>query len=204
MIGEMEQRPPYVRFEQRSVEDRAKSNESGIFSYMDVNFALVTPHGSKDVFEDQAESWLEKQKEHARKGRIPEQHYQYFKRAYDSWKEGQELPEEGTPIRGWAVLSPAQQQAILQANIRTVEDLAQAPEDALHQIGMGARALKQKATAWLESADTGKSANKIVDLENKVQYLSEALDKKDKQIEELMAKLDSDDEPKRRGRPPKS
>lgn len=195
MIGEMEQRPPYVRFEQRAVEDRAKSNETGVYSYKDVNFALVTPHGSKDVFEDEAESWLAKQQEHARKGRIPETHFKYFKSQYDAWKDGQELPEEGTPIKGWAVLSPAQQQMCIQANVRTVEDLALAPEDALHQIGMGARALKQKAVAWLSSADTGKSASQIVDLQNNVQYLTEQNEKLQKQLEQFMADSDKEKQP---------
>lgn len=201
MIAEMEERPPYVRFEQRAIEDRAKSIESGIFSYKDKDFVLVMAHGSRDVFEDDAENWLSKQEAHARNGRIPKEHYEYFKKAYASWKEGQEMPIEGTPIKAWAVLSPAQQNTVIQANIRTVEDLALAPEGALHEIGMGARALKQKAQAWLDTAQTGKGAEKIVDLESKLQLLADENEKLQKQLIEFMSEAEKTKP--RRGRPPK-
>lgn len=189
-VAELEQRPPYIRFEQRAVEDRDKTQETGIYSYKDVEMVLVTPHGSKDVHEDLAENWLAKQAELARKGRIPQAHYDYFRRTYDNWREGLEEPLEGTPIKGWPAISPAQQEQVYQANLRTVEDLAQAPEQALHAIGMGARALKQKAQAWLESSDTGRAANRIQDLENKLADAEERNQKQAQMIDELSSRLE--------------
>lgn len=218
-LGEMEKRPPYIRFEQRPVEDRGKTQETGIFSYKDVDYVLVTPHGSKDIYEEKADSWMAKQWKHVQNGRIPPQHYDYFKRCYENYKEGLEEPESGTPIKGWAAISSAQQQQILQANIRTIEDLAQAPEEALQAIGMGARALKQKAGAWLESADKGQSANRIQELENRKEELERQNEKQSQMIEELSARLErleagvkeaeSTTEPakpvkKKRGRPKKN
>lgn len=189
-IAELEERPPYVRFEQRAVEDRNKTQETGIFSYKDVEYVLVTPHGSKDVHEARADKWLEKQKKYADQGRIPVAHYNYFKQAYDYWKQGLEDPETGTPVKGWAAISPAQQNQVLQANIRTVEDLAQANEEALGYIGMGARPLKQKAQAWLMSADTGKAANQIQELQKKLDESEEERARQSEMIEEMAARLE--------------
>lgn len=208
-ITEMEERPPYVRFEQRAVEDREQTQETGIFSYKDVEYVLVTPHGSKDVHEEKADKWLKKQEKHAQNGRIPMSHYRYFKDVYNHWKEGLEDPENGTPIKGWAAISPAQQKQILHAGVRTIEDLAQAPEESLQMIGMGARALKQKAQSWLLSSDTGKAANEISELRNKLQESEEAREKQSDLIEELSKRLErlesgSSEPKKKRGRPKKT
>lgn len=189
-VSEMEERPPYVRFEQRAVEDRQKTQETGIFTYKDVDYALVTPHGSKDVHEEKADNWMRKQEKNVKDGRIPPQHYEYFKRCYDSYKEGLEEPESGSPIKDWAAISNAQRKQVLHANIRTIEDLAQAPEEAIEAIGHGARALKHKAQAYLESADTNKSANHIQDLENRNKRLEDQNEKQAKTIEELSERLE--------------
>lgn len=207
-ISEMEERPPYVRFEQRAVEDRNKTLESGVFSYRDVDYVLVTPHGSRDVHEEKAEQWLEKQRVGSKHGRVPWKHVEYYEHAYKAYKDGLETPENGTPIRGWALISNAQQAQILQSGIRTVEDLASAPEEGLQAIGMGARALKQKAAAWLASAETGKGAAQITELERQ---LREEVTKNEKQaelIDQLAARLEllesaTPQEPKKRGRPKK-
>ncbi len=72
--------------------------------------------------------------------------------AYKAWKEGQTIPESGTPIKTWPVISPAQAKNLVTARIYTVEDLAAANEDTLRLAGMGARELKAKAIAWIEQA----------------------------------------------------
>jgi hypothetical protein len=86
------------------------------------------------------------------------------------WKKGEELPETGTPIKGWAVLSPAQQAAVLHANIRTVEDLAQATEEGITAIGMGGRTLKARAADWLAARGdgAGKTSAELEALRQKV------------------------------------
>jgi predicted RecB family nuclease len=47
---------------------------------------------------------------------------------------------------------PAQIKTLLDINVRTVEELAAANEETLNRVGMGGRALKQKAIIWLESS----------------------------------------------------
>jgi hypothetical protein len=66
------------------------------------------------------------------------------------------MPLDGEAIKGWGVISPAQQANLIAINIRTVEDLAAVNDEGLKRIGMGAGELRDKAKAWLSQlADKG-------------------------------------------------
>lgn len=204
-MQELDERPPYVRFEQRPIEDRQKTKETGIVHYKDRIYALITPAGSKDVHEEIAEKWIQKQEENARNGRIPPQHLDYYKRAYKDYLEGVETPDDGIPIKHCPIFTAAQVKQILAVNVRTVEDLAQAPENVLERIGMGARPLQQKARNYLESGDQGKAAQKIQELETALDKSEKAREKQAAQIEEMADRLSvlEGQTKKKRGRPPK-
>jgi hypothetical protein len=170
-----EDRPPYVVFEVKSEEDRAASIASGRYSVKDVDYAIITPIGSKDRIERRADEWLEQMREQSGGGRsgeparIPASWYSHFQGVFDHWKKGQEAPINGTAIKNWPAASPAQVKLLLNAHVTCVEDLAQANEEIITRIGMGGRDLKAKAQAWLAaSADTGKVAEEINAL--RVQY----------------------------------
>ena len=181
-------RPPYVIFETRVVEDRQASTEQGRFVGKDVNYAIVTPSGSKDRIEKVAEEWLAGLEEGVRQDRIPGEWLEAYHRKYKAWCESRELPEDGTAIAAWPAISPAQVKAILDANVRTVEDLAAANESTLASIGMGARALKEKAQAWLDTASsTGKTAEELDELRKTVAGLTKQLETATKTIATLQA-----------------
>lgn len=150
-LMDREERPAYVRFECRPMEDKQASVREGRYVAKNVDFALVTPPYSKDCIEYKAEQWLISIEKNAREGRIPEKWVEQWKAAYKSWKNGQEMPLNGTPIKGWGVISPAQQQVMISINCLTVEDLAAINDEGLHRIGMGAVELRDKARNWLAS-----------------------------------------------------
>lgn len=152
MITQFEARPPYVTFHMQTVEDRQATIENGYYTERAVPMAHITPPGSKDVIERNADDWIAQLREQARAGAVPMAWASEFAAVYDAWKKGEELPESGTPIKTWPVLSPAERSMVINANIRTVEDLAQATEQGLGLIGMNARSLQQKAQKWLEAA----------------------------------------------------
>lgn len=180
-----ENRPPYVEFETRAVEDREASIEAGSYKTKDVTYALITPQGSKDKIEKEVEAWLADIRKAAQEDRFPSQWVEAYEHKYSKFKEGAEVPLDGTPILGWQLLSPANQKNVIAANIRTVEDLATANESALVGIGMGARGMKEKAISWLEAAkDTGKVA-----AENEA--LRKRDEEKDKVISDLQDQLKS-------------
>lgn len=188
-------RPPYVTFERRAVEDRAASELAGHYKTKDVDFVIVTRPGSRDTVEKEAEVWVREieQKSKSRPGQqaqVPSTWGPAFRQAYEQWKAGEEIPTEGTPIKGWPLLSPGAQKELVHAGIRTVEDLAALPDGDLGGLGIGAMSYKQKAKAWLLSAnDTGKAASQIADLTQKIEQLVSLSQQQAEEIKNLRAKL---------------
>lgn len=160
IVGELaasrKDRPAYVRFVRRAVEDRSVKSIGGRWPKRDVDYALVTPPYSKDVFEQVADEWIEQMRREVQAGRLPEEWADKYAQQYEKWKLGEEMPLEGDPIKGWGVLSPAQQANLIAMNIRTIQDLAAINDEGLRRIGMGAGELRDKAKAWLsQMADKG-------------------------------------------------
>lgn len=141
---------PYVRFDRIPVEDAAASLAAGHYVAKDVDFAYVTPPFSKDVMKHKAANWFAQLKVDVANGRIPGEWVDKYKASYDAWQKGQELPVDGFPIRGWGVISPAQQETLTKMHILTVEQLAAINDEGLRRIGMGSVDLKNKAVAWLK------------------------------------------------------
>lgn len=155
-ISERKDRPAYVRFERRAVEDRTKKSVDGRWPKRDVDYAKVTPPYSRDVFEQVASDWLAQMAVEVQNNRLPQNWYEGYVQAYERWKTGQEIPLNGEPIKGWGVISPAQQANLIAINILTVEDLAAVNDEGCRRIGMGAAELRDKAKAWLsQMADKG-------------------------------------------------
>lgn len=146
------ERPAYVRFEYRPEEDRNASVKAGRHVYKDRAYAIITPVGSKDEVIRPVDEWLAQCEAQVKQGRLPSMHLELYEKAFERWKKDGEVPINGTPIKGWPVLGPSQQQACLSANVRTVEDLALANGEAMTRIGMGAVDMKQRAEAWLKAA----------------------------------------------------
>jgi hypothetical protein len=157
-------RPSYVAFERRAVEDRAASMVAGMYKTRDVDFAVITPAGSKDRIERVAAEWFPMLEQQVKESRLPQPWFEAYQRQYEAFKKGEELPLNGTPIRGWLVASPSQQRTLIDLHILTVEDMAGATAEAMQAIGMGSIALKQKAKAWLDSAEQGKSSEALAGL----------------------------------------
>lgn len=181
-----EPKPPYVQFENRVVEDREASITAGHYVGKDVVFAIVTPAGTRDRIERDAEEWLGNIAEGVKQERIPAAWHDIYKRALKDFRESRETPEFGTPIMDWPGASPAQIKLLLDINVRTIEELSEANEETVARIGMGGRALKQKAKAWLDaSGGKGKVAAEL----DALRVQNEQLLARDKEREEEFAKL---------------
>ena len=150
-MEQMDARPPYIRFEQRAVERQKPATEGGGLYYVDVDFALVTPHGSKDCIERVVAEWFPRLDEEARQGRIPRPWVAAYKEAFAAWKADQPLPVNGIPIKNWPAVSPAEAKNMNAFGVLAVEDMAAANEELLSRIGMGARRLKQLALDYLQA-----------------------------------------------------
>lgn len=184
----MKERPPFVTFEVRAEEDRQASIESGQYKAKDVDYALITPAGSKDRVERVVSEWFEYLREQVAQGRFPAEWLEGFKHKYKLWKEGQELPVDGTPVKTWSAISPAQCKLLLDLNVRTVEDLAVANEELLGRIGMGARALQATARDWLATAkDVGSAAARLTATQAELEAALARIKSLEAQVTQLQA-----------------
>ncbi len=145
-------RPPYVRFEQRVEEDRAQTISQNKLVMKDVDWVIIHPVGSKDTVEKPAVDWLDHCKLMSLKGNYPGEWEVAHRKMYNDWKAGLEVVPPGFSVRQWPGISKAQAENLVLAGVLTVEDLAAANEQTLGRIGMGGRALKDKAQAWMDSA----------------------------------------------------
>lgn len=145
-------RPPHVIFERRAEEDRQASIEAGRYISRDVDYAIVTPSGSKDRVERVVSDWFSMLAGEVRAERWPQAWLDQLKAGYEAWTRGQTPPENGTPLSTWPALSPAQVKNWAQIGLRTIEELAEANEEALTAYGMGARDMKSRARLFLENA----------------------------------------------------
>lgn len=175
-------RPPYIEFEQRPVEKRnlAPPLGDGMSNYVPVDYIIVTPPGSKDQLEQEVIPYFINLRKLVKDQMFPPSWLEEYERAYDSWKKDNSFTMDGTPIRVWPGATAAEVKVLLQANIRTVEDLAQANEQAIGRLGMGGRALKQRAVDWFAAKLNGG------DLVQQLGAMRHALDEQQKRMESLV------------------
>ena len=170
-FNDRKDRPAYVKFEVRPVENKAASAREGRYVAKDVEFVLLTPPYSKDVLIFEVETWFSNMKQDVNNGRLPQEWADNYRKQYEFWKQGLEPPLDGTPIRGWALASPAQQEALIRMNVRTVEDLAGMNDDGIRRFGMGGVEMRNKARAWLTQSEVGKGAARMAELESENERL---------------------------------
>jgi hypothetical protein len=179
---------PYIQFITRPEEDRNKTIEQGRMVYKDVIYAVITPSGRKDVIEKNAEEWISDLRLKAMKrdnsrasldNNYPMEVVERFEKMLKMYKEDNllDMPLNGASIKTADWLTPAQKQNCLSVNIRTVEDLANATEEGLANLGMGARDLREKARNALKSAEGGKVALEMDALQKENDNLKKRLEK---------------------------
>lgn len=193
-----EDRPPFVKFEWRAVENRQASQEAGHYVAKDIAYAIVTPAGSKDRYENQVDDWFRMLEFERKENRFPPDWLQYYRNLYNSWLADEAPVELGTALRNWPVLSPAQLRMCQEVHLRTIEDLAIANEETLSRLGMAGRTLKQKAQDWLESS---KHAGKQTEEMTALRVMNERLMQ---EVQDLRARVEAiPKEPVRERRPVK-
>lgn len=157
-------KPAYVEFETKCEERQHLIELGGGTFWVNVDYAIITPQGSRDRYPKVVAEWFPSLERQVKQGQYPEEWYLGYKKAYAAFVEGKELPVDGTPIRNWPILSPAQMEACIKLRLRSVEDLAAANEETLHRLGMGGRGLKQRANDWLQAQSAGGNGPLVTEL----------------------------------------
>lgn len=182
---------PYVTFITKTEEDIKESRAQGKMVWRDVHYARVTPMGSKDINFHKLPQWWEQVEQYVNQGRYAEHWLDQWKRAFEAHEKGLALPVDGMPIRGWGLIPGAMQEAIVQANILTVETLATANSEALARIGMGAVEMQRRAQAWVEQhKDKEGLAVKMAAVQQENDGLKEQIEGLIKKVEDLSKKVE--------------
>jgi hypothetical protein len=182
---------PWVEFRRISEENRQASIDSGSYVANDVDYAFITPAGSKDCVEKPVKSWFEQLKIQVENGRFPADWYESYKARYKQWVESGEIPVEGTSVKNWAVASPAQVEMLLKLHVRTVEQLAQANEEVISRLGMGGRNLVDKAKAYTtqQVGGVGKLAEENAHLKLTLEQSKSVTSELQEQVKIMQAQL---------------
>lgn len=150
-------KPPIISFIKKPVEDREQSIKAGFRVCKDVDYIELIPHGSggKQKMEYVFAEWAERIKREVETGdeynpsRFPREWFDKIMVAHKAWNAGDEIPVDGTLVKLWPVASPAEMRNCDGAGYVTVEQLAEANEEGVMRLGMGGRALVERAKAWV-------------------------------------------------------
>lgn len=191
-VVEREERPAYVRFETRAEENKRESLKQKRVVYEDVDYALITPPYSKDEVVKKVDKWLENVRQQVRNGRTPEKWYEHWQESYKRYKNKQEAPINGTPIKDWSAITPAQRKTLLAINILAVEDLAQCNDEGLRRIGMGGVELRNKAKAWIQAEkDHGPLVLENASLKQENTILKSSVESLEAKVRALSARVEA-------------
>ena len=121
-----------------------------------------------------------------RSARFPDAWIAKIEEMYSYWKKGQTIPDKGVPIAQWGVLSPAQRKRLTDMHILTVEQLAEATDEALDNFGMGGRQLQMRAKDYLKlnSGEATKVSAELQELRAKNESL-------ERRLEAVLSKLEA-------------
>lgn len=124
---------------------------------------------------------------------------------YEAWKEGREIPANGTPLAAWNLLQPEDAEILRTHRIYTVEDVASLTDTLLQRIAIpNGRSMVEQAKLYLKAADTNRASAEMAKMAAELAALrSELTEAKSALIQTAVDEAGEDDviaRPKR-GRP---
>jgi hypothetical protein len=168
-----------VKFFIEARKDPTKSTEQGRPVFKEQEYISIKIPGSRGSGIKRPASFKDKQR---------------FPKHYAAFKQRIELPQEGTPLAEWPVISRSMAEELAFNGVKTVEHMADM-SDTIASSFMGGQSFKAKAKEWLERARKDVTES----------HLAAELEKRDKLIatmQEQLDKLTSEYKPKRKRRTP--
>jgi len=105
--------------------------------------------------------------------------WKIIKQHYDAWKQGNEVPVDGTPLGAWPALTGEQVQALKTMGLRTVEDIRDASEGIVLRFPFpNAREIQRQAGMFLTAFDKDKVSRDL-------KAMQDQMAEKDAQLEEM-------------------
>lgn len=96
--------------------------------------------------------------------------------AYEAWKQGIEMPLDGTPLGAWPGINEAQANAFRAVGVKTVEGIRDLPENLVGKVALpGVREIKKQAGLFLDARDATSAAVRQAEQEERIKGLEEQL-----------------------------
>lgn len=186
----------HVEFYVEAIENPAKSKTAGRPIFEDQEFIRIRFPGDKNrIHVAPAHEGYRRDKETNDWVTYAED----YPRHYAAFREHKEFIGDGTPLSELPFLTEAKRAELRALNVHTAEQLAGLDGAFLQKLGMGARALKTQAEAFIEKASGGA-------VEARLSAENAALKERLEALSAQVAAMDNDGDsrPARRGRPPKN
>lgn len=96
--------------------------------------------------------------------------------AYEAWKKGAEIPENGTPLAAWPGVTADMARVFVSMGIRTVEDVRDMGDGAISKLPFpNARKMPDLARKWLEGTDAAAKDAENAELRERIAAMEEML-----------------------------
>ena len=106
--------------------------------------------------------------------------------AYEAFKNGREIPLNGTALAAWSGVTPEQAEVLRTAGIRTVEEVRDLTDGALDRVRLpNMRDLRKQAALFLSNSDAAKAAEREAAKDAQIAELVERQAAMEAMIEEL-------------------
>ena len=113
----------------------------------------------------------------------------HIESAYKAWKDGHEIPLNGTALGAWPGINAAQVQVFHAAGIKTVEDVATMTDGVLSRIALpNVRELREQAKAFLDARGDAQIADRLAQSDRERAQMREELDAALALLEQLKPK----------------
>jgi hypothetical protein len=168
-----------VKFFYKTKKDSTKSAEQGRAVFKELEYIDIKVPGQRDSGIKRPATYRDKQR---------------FPKHYAAFQQRVELPQEGTPLSEWPVISRSLAEELAFQGLKTVEHMADMSDSVASGI-MGGHTFKSKAREWLDRAEKDVSLS----------HMEAELAKRDKLIVTMQEQLDmltSEHKPKRKRRTP--
>jgi hypothetical protein len=171
-------------FKTHSSHNAAKSAKAGRPIYDDIEVCEIRQAGNKStvgVFPaHEVWRWQDTQEG----GREPITYAMRYPDQYKRFKAGAAQAKSGTPLEEAPFLTQGKRLELKALNIHTVESLAALDGQPLKNLGQDGRALKNQATAFLETASSSADATRYADENAKLKERIAELERERKQAQQ--------------------
>lgn len=115
--------------------------------------------------------------------------------AYKAWKEGREVPLNGTPLVAWPGVTPEQAEVFRMAGIRSVEQVRDMTDGIRSKVRLpNTRELQELAKLYLENSGAAAAAEREAAKDRQIADMAERMEAMEALLKDAMAPKDDTDE----------